>query len=797
MFMHHQVGPCVALFLFRYYGARCQSCSAGFFGRPEVQGATCKSCQCSGNINPEDQGSCDSVTGECLRCLNNTFGAACSLCAPGYFGDAITLKDCQTCLCDETGTNKCDSYSGTCQCHPNVIGEKCDSCQVDHFGFTSGEGCKACNCQIASESTQCEDLTGQCKCKRGVTGRTCDHCAPGFWSYTPDGCSSCGCNTEYSLGFGCNAQTGQCECLPGVIGEKCDHCPYRWVLIENQGCFECDSCTHDLLDVTDELKDMLDPFMEEFENVASGYFTTRRLVYINQTLQELAPEVDLLDPKTGDVLNPIVQELETIEQNSKNLNRKSSYSLENSENIKPQTMELQTGADDILEAIRKTALQANETVSEVDDLSFDNGEGPKIDQALHEANIILDDIKTYNYTPNSEEAADQLIKALDLLDAIDEFIDPVEAQEKELSDMKKIIDNIKEKIKDIANYTTYTLNNIAQVEELNMKYRGDIVLDKIHTIQTQSDSAIKDLEAAHELITNATQGLADAHRTTNKLMDDPIDLESMIDSYSNITYEDERQLDPLEDALAKAHDHAEELSYEAQKFDHQLTDTRNISENALDAANAYKKIVNATQEAKNASEQALKAAEETNKLLDGLEDKSSEAENASFTLLQEAQSLYEAKNQMQPALEENAQLLEEIKSKTDQSDSDLTKIEHSLTRLGDKNYEEPSEHAVYISDIGKKKSKDAVERIAEIAENTKNDKEHAKKLPKDIDDTIRDVNTAHTQLDKVNTILPNITNLIDELGPQQAALHDNIDDIEKKIKILKEKIKGAQETANR
>ena len=59
-------------------------------------GDYCRPCECSGNINPDDPGSCDSVTGECLRCLNNTFGMACNLCAPGYFGDAVHLKDCQS-----------------------------------------------------------------------------------------------------------------------------------------------------------------------------------------------------------------------------------------------------------------------------------------------------------------------------------------------------------------------------------------------------------------------------------------------------------------------------------------------------------------------------------------------------------------------------------------------------------------------------------------------------------------------------------------------------------------------------
>lgn len=59
-------------------------------------GDFCKPCNCSGNINVDDPSSCDSVSGDCLRCLNNTFGAACNLCAPGYYGDAVVLKNCQS-----------------------------------------------------------------------------------------------------------------------------------------------------------------------------------------------------------------------------------------------------------------------------------------------------------------------------------------------------------------------------------------------------------------------------------------------------------------------------------------------------------------------------------------------------------------------------------------------------------------------------------------------------------------------------------------------------------------------------
>lgn len=100
-------------------------------------GEVCKECQCSGNINTEDRGSCDSITGKCTRCLNNTFGESCQYCRPGFFGDAVNLKDCQACDCDTCGMDKCDNHNGQCVCHQNVEGEKCDRCAVNHYGFGS------------------------------------------------------------------------------------------------------------------------------------------------------------------------------------------------------------------------------------------------------------------------------------------------------------------------------------------------------------------------------------------------------------------------------------------------------------------------------------------------------------------------------------------------------------------------------------------------------------------------------------------------------------------------------------
>lgn len=62
-------------------------CADGFFGNPQVPGGYCQKCDCSGNADTSQSGWCDSLTGQCLRCLGNTGGWNCGECLPDHFGD--------------------------------------------------------------------------------------------------------------------------------------------------------------------------------------------------------------------------------------------------------------------------------------------------------------------------------------------------------------------------------------------------------------------------------------------------------------------------------------------------------------------------------------------------------------------------------------------------------------------------------------------------------------------------------------------------------------------------------------
>ncbi|XP_029416828.1 laminin subunit alpha-2 isoform X2 [Nannospalax galili] len=231
-----------------YTGLRCERCAEGYFGQPSVPGGSCQPCQCNDNLDFSIPGSCDSLSGSCLICKPGTTGRYCELCADGYFGDAVDVKNCQPCHCNINGSFSeiCDTRTGQCQCRPNVHGRRCDECKPETFGLQSAGGCVPCNCNsFGSKSFDCEE-NGQCWCQPGVTGKKCDHCAHGYFNFQEGGCTACDCS---HLGDNCDPKTGQCICPPNTIGEKCSECvPNTWGHSIVTGCKVCNCSSVGSLD---------------------------------------------------------------------------------------------------------------------------------------------------------------------------------------------------------------------------------------------------------------------------------------------------------------------------------------------------------------------------------------------------------------------------------------------------------------------------------------------------------------------------------------------------------------------
>ncbi|XP_056150110.1 laminin subunit alpha-2 [Lampris incognitus] len=271
-----------------YTGPRCDRCANGYFGQPALPGGSCQPCDCHGNLDLATPGSCDPVTGQCVRCRQGYGGTSCQSCAEGYYGDAVTAKNCQPCQCHSNGSlsEVCHQETGQCQCRDHVVGRQCDECMPNCWWNAERQECVPCRCSPQGALSQRCDVEGRCICRPGHVGRRCDLHRQGYerretrrpveripmetvqqrWggasrtggcprgAYRPKTgaqthgittggvCVPCHCNSFGSKSFDCD-ESGQCRCQPGVSGPKCDRCSQGYFNFQEGGCTPC-QCSH-------------------------------------------------------------------------------------------------------------------------------------------------------------------------------------------------------------------------------------------------------------------------------------------------------------------------------------------------------------------------------------------------------------------------------------------------------------------------------------------------------------------------------------------------------------------------
>uniref|UniRef100_A0A7N6BTN8 Laminin, alpha 4 n=1 Tax=Anabas testudineus TaxID=64144 RepID=A0A7N6BTN8_ANATE len=254
-----------------YAGHLCERCAPGYYGNPMAIGDSCKRCDCNGNSDPNlIFNECHNVTGYCQHCWGNTAGANCERCAPGFYGDAISAKNCKECECNKCGTSSCDERTGVCHCKPGVTGRLCDQCEAGYSGFSSCQGCRRCECEPASTRSTCHPLTHSCPCRPGAGGRYCERCLPGYWDYSPSGCQKCNCESGH-----CDMHTG--ECLAEAATDNLCSIS-KW---------SCDECIWHLIGDLRLSNKTLDQLKVAVLNVSTGAAANDRLKYYNYTAHRL------------------------------------------------------------------------------------------------------------------------------------------------------------------------------------------------------------------------------------------------------------------------------------------------------------------------------------------------------------------------------------------------------------------------------------------------------------------------------------------------------------------------------
>lgn len=153
--------------------------------------------------------------------------------------------------CGKHGTCERIDASETwkCVCATGWTGEKCDLCLEDYYGPECAQcpDCKINTANVSWEHGKCDDGKegdGTCECQSNWVGETCEECAPNHWGFFNRVCRKCpDCGPNGSCDEGASG-SGKCVCETGWVGAACNACTSGYHLIDNE-CVKCPDCgTH-------------------------------------------------------------------------------------------------------------------------------------------------------------------------------------------------------------------------------------------------------------------------------------------------------------------------------------------------------------------------------------------------------------------------------------------------------------------------------------------------------------------------------------------------------------------------
>ncbi|XP_074017491.1 multiple epidermal growth factor-like domains protein 9 [Numenius arquata] len=213
-----------------YAGLRCETCAQGFY--PEPSGQRCRPCGCSppGSRSPH----CDD-SGKC-QCKVGVTGLKCDQCSDGYYRFNATV--CEPCQCNNH-SKTCNSSTGTClRCQENTEGDHCELCKEGFFRSShAAHACHHCPCSTVASTGTCRIHPGETaprcdKCRTGYTGPNCNRCDNGY--YNSDSiCVRCKCNGNVDPALSpavCKPESGEClGCLYHTAGFHCQECEDGYV----------------------------------------------------------------------------------------------------------------------------------------------------------------------------------------------------------------------------------------------------------------------------------------------------------------------------------------------------------------------------------------------------------------------------------------------------------------------------------------------------------------------------------------------------------------------------------------
>uniref|UniRef100_A0A3Q4BIK6 Laminin, alpha 4 n=1 Tax=Mola mola TaxID=94237 RepID=A0A3Q4BIK6_MOLML len=553
-----------------YAGHLCE-CAPGYYGNPMVIGNSCKRCNCNANSDPNlIFNECHNLTGHCQHCWGNTAGGNCERCTPGFYGDAITAKNCR-CKCNKCGTSSCDDRTGVCHCKPGVTGRHCDQCEEGYSGFSSCQGCQRCECRPASMRSTCHPLTHSCPCRPGAGGRYCERCLPGYWDYGPSGCQ-CDCESGH-----CDMHTGECLSEAATVNL----------------CNICDECIWHLIGDLGLSNKTLEQLKVRVLNISTGAAANDRLKYYNYTAHQLQSQFQgwrnkssMMKAHTGE----LEEATEAVELKIKQLKELEAFVKTMGNKLDNNTLQTFTLAEQLNTDL--TALNVRiEMIEDWELYSVYRDVDPEVvRQSTEVAQGMVTWMRKMDLSPREPVATDELIEAHDLR-RIHQLDKKLMITDGRLPPVRQVLSHLSTKVSEAQGFLqkagAVIQETIDQNRANNLKFQRN---------KAQQQRLAEDHTAVNETLDTARGFISETERTmadVNALVQNVTHHHAAINGASQKLTEKMERLSLVDrDHVQSADEHAEELDKQANKLeDLKESDANGFVQRAISAANVYNNIV--------------------------------------------------------------------------------------------------------------------------------------------------------------------------------------------------------------
>ncbi|XP_067273513.1 laminin subunit alpha-4 [Pseudorasbora parva] len=643
-----------------YAGHYCERCAPGYYGNPMEVGNSCIKCDCNGNSDPNFIfNECNNVTGQCLNCWAHTSGDNCERCAPGFYGDAISAKDCRECQCNKCGTASCDDRTGVCHCKPGVTGHLCDRCEEGYSGFGSCIGCRRCECASAALRATCHPLTHSCQCHSGAGGRYCERCLPGFWDYSPSGCKKCDCPEE-----NCDMHTG--ECLPEA--SQISECN-----------IDCDACIWNLIGDIRQSNKTLDQVRNSVLNISTGAAANDRLKYYNYTAHKLQAQFvgwrnkyAVMRADTGHLekeTQKLLTDMELLAGEEKAV-----QSL--GERVDQETLDSSTLGNTLIANLSSLNVLIEDMIRDWELYGVHQELDPQVKlQKIAEAERILGWMRNLDLSPKEPLATDESSEAHELLRRVRHFEKTLMTTQGRLLPMREVLGRFTARLfqaQDLLNKAEDTLQQTFEKYKTNQ-----------HKLQRREaqQQRLKDIyDIVNQTTVTAGVIVSEANLTVLEVEDMITNVREQHAEIDGARVSLERKTEKMSQSdrelVLRAEEHADDLQRHAEELQYNLkgSDANGHVQKALNALNVYDNIVKNIDDANITGLTALNISSRTHGDIDGLNSQLNLMSSQSNNVFTEASALLSQQTEIESTVLDNKKYIEETSEMMDSSSKKIAKI---------------------------------------------------------------------------------------------------------------------------